>query len=101
MEESMSNPGIPQSDSIEELARFWEQHDLTDFEETLEVVSEPVFERESVVRVRLPYDEANLVKQAAASPWTARFRSDPPVDSRTGPHTVSQPNCQARGGGCR
>jgi hypothetical protein len=36
---------IPKTDSIGELARFWDTHDLADFEDQLEDVSEPVFER--------------------------------------------------------
>jgi hypothetical protein len=36
---------IPQNDSIEELAKFWDTHDITDFEEELEEVSEPGFDR--------------------------------------------------------
>ncbi len=41
----MNTTQIPQTDSIEELAHFWETHDLTDFESELEEVTEPVFER--------------------------------------------------------
>jgi hypothetical protein len=37
--------GIPNIDSIEELAAFWDTHDLTDFEDELEEVGEPVFDR--------------------------------------------------------
>lgn len=37
---------LPKTDSIDELARFWDTHDLTDFEDQLEVVTEPVFVRE-------------------------------------------------------
>ena len=46
---------LPETDSIEELARFWDSHDLTDFEDQLEEVSEPVFERprERVMVLRL------------------------------------------------
>jgi len=33
------------TDSIQELAEFWDTHDLTEFEEELEVVERPVFER--------------------------------------------------------
>jgi hypothetical protein len=33
---------IPKTDSIEELARFWDTHDLTDFEDQLEDVSERI-----------------------------------------------------------
>lgn len=37
---------LPETDSIDELARFWDTHDLTDFQDQLEVVTEPVFARE-------------------------------------------------------
>jgi predicted DNA binding CopG/RHH family protein len=63
----MSTTKIPQTDSIEELARFWDQHDLTDFDSELEEVTEPVFEREAVVKVRLPNKEAEAVKALAQS----------------------------------
>ena len=51
----MKRVNIPQTDSIEELARFWDTHDLTEFEDQLEEVSEPVFERspEAVVTLTL------------------------------------------------
>ena len=39
----MKKTKLPQTDSIQELARFWEKHDLTDFEDELEEVTEPVF----------------------------------------------------------
>ena len=58
---------IPATDSIEELARFWDSHDLTDFEDQLEDVIEPVFQRVSntAVTVHLSPHEAKAVKQAA------------------------------------
>ena len=31
-------PKIPQTDSIQELARFWQHHDIIDFEDDLEEV---------------------------------------------------------------
>ncbi|MEK7832443.1 MAG: hypothetical protein AAB401_15235 [Acidobacteriota bacterium] len=40
----MGDKKIIQTDSIQELAQFWDTHDLTDFEEELEEVLEPVFE---------------------------------------------------------
>ena len=40
----MNRTKIPQIDSIQELAHFWDTHDLTDFEDELEDVSEPIFE---------------------------------------------------------
>ena len=35
----MSTPRLPQTDSIQELARFWDAHDLTGFEDELEEVN--------------------------------------------------------------
>ena len=41
----MKSPRIPSTDSIRELAKFWDTHDLTDFEGVLEEMPESVFER--------------------------------------------------------
>jgi hypothetical protein len=64
---AMTNFRIPNTDSIEELARFWSCHDLTEFEEELEEVSEPVFERETVVKIPLPSKEAEAIEELARS----------------------------------
>jgi cell division protein FtsX len=61
----MNIPNIPQTDSIQELARFWDTHDLTDFEDELEEVAEPVFEREAVVRVQLEPEEIETLNEIA------------------------------------
>ena len=60
---------IPHSDSVAELARFWDGHDLTEFEDELEEIESPVFERrsESVLRVTLPSSEAAALHRAAES----------------------------------
>ena len=63
----MSTSKIPQTDSIDELARFWDHHDLTDSAEELEEVAEAVFERETVVKVHLPCKEAESLKELAQS----------------------------------
>ena len=60
-------PPIPRTDSIEELATFWQCHDVTDFENELEEVSEPVFQRAYVVGVPLTGDEHQAIRDAAAS----------------------------------
>ena len=41
----MKTPKIPRTDSIQELAKFWDAHDLTDFDDALEDVPGSVFER--------------------------------------------------------
>jgi len=67
MAKPMNSPKIPQTDSIEELARFWDMHDLTNFEDELEEVTEPVFERRAVVKVHLQLKEIEVVKEIAKS----------------------------------
>jgi hypothetical protein len=58
---------IPRTDSIQELATFWQNHDVTDFEDELEEVHEVVFEREQVVvGVPLTADEHEAIRRAAA-----------------------------------
>lgn len=44
MEEPMNHTKIPQTESIQEMAEFWDTHDLTDFEDELEEVRELVFD---------------------------------------------------------
>ena len=63
----MNTDKIPQTDSIQELARFWDAYDLTDFEAELEEVTEPVFERETEVRIHLPPKEAEAIHNLAKS----------------------------------
>ena len=63
----MKTQKIPETDSIEGLARFWDTYDLTDFENQLENIPERVFERkpETVIPVRLRRQEAEAVKRVA------------------------------------
>ncbi len=60
---------IPKIDSIEELAKFWDTHDITDFEDDLEEVKEPVFDQgtEAVVRIHLGSEQAEALKRMARS----------------------------------
>jgi predicted phosphatase len=66
MEETIM-PQIPKTDSIQELAAFWQHHDVTDFEDELEDVSGRAFQRAHVVGVPLTGDEHQAVREAAAS----------------------------------
>lgn len=63
----MSRAKIPQTDSIQELARFWDAHDLTDFEDELEEVTEPVFERRAILKIPLQPEEMEALKEIAAA----------------------------------
>ena len=55
----------PQTDSIQELAEFWDTHDLTDFEGELEEVQEPVFQ--PGVTIPLTFKDATIVNAIAKS----------------------------------
>ena len=61
----MNTSKIPQTDSIEELANFWDTHDLTEFETELEEVKDPVFERETLISIPLQPQEIKIVKEMA------------------------------------
>jgi hypothetical protein len=65
MDEAMKKSRIPQTDSIQELAEFWDSHDSTDFEDELIEMTEPVFERETSVQVTLPSSDAQAIEQIA------------------------------------
>lgn len=79
----MKKPKLPQTDSIQKLAEFWDAHDLTDFEDELQEVKEPIFARARVtarskaagamgkragaISVPLKTPEAQAVKRMARS----------------------------------
>lgn len=69
MERTMKRPRLPNTDSIQELAKFWDTHDLTDFEQLLEEVGEPVFVRAkgTSLSIDLPPREVQRVKKIARS----------------------------------
>ena len=58
-------PEIPKTDSIAELAQFWAEHDLTDFEDQLEEVTEPVFERKKAMAIPLAPQEMAAIQSMA------------------------------------
>lgn len=63
----ISEHSIPQTDSIEELAKFWDSHEVTDFENELEEVTMPVFSRVpgTTLQVELTAKEFNALKMIA------------------------------------
>lgn len=60
---------MPQTDSVEELARFWDTHDLTDFEDQMEEVTEQIFARPKATSVTIPLRprEVQTLKRIAKS----------------------------------
>ena len=65
MEGPMKKTRIPKTDSVQELARFWDKHDLTDFEDELVEVTEPVFVLRNSIQVRLESRQAAAIKKIA------------------------------------
>ena len=63
----MSKPRIPKTDSILELAQFWDTHDVTEFEAELEEVSDSIFERHNVLKVSLDVGEMDALEKLAKS----------------------------------
>lgn len=67
MEKPLNTTNILQTDSIQELAQFWDTHDLTDFEDQLEEVTEQVFEHKTEMKVHLEPEEIQAVSEIAKS----------------------------------
>jgi hypothetical protein len=67
MEETMKTQRIPATDSIEELARFWDNHDLTDFEDQLDEVLSPLFVwgKEAAFAIALKPTEVQALRRIA------------------------------------
>ena len=60
-------PQIPDTDSIAELARFWDTHDVTDFEQELEEIPGATFARAEAIPVPLTVAERDAVRRIAAA----------------------------------
>jgi hypothetical protein len=58
---------LPETDSIRELAEFWDRHDVTDFADELVEVRERVFARGPAVTVHLTTAELKAIRDLAAS----------------------------------
>ncbi len=68
----MKKPRFPRTDSIQELAQFWDTHDLADYEADLVEVDEPVFARRTAIKVPLESKEAEAVEQIAQAKGVSR-----------------------------
>jgi hypothetical protein len=68
----MKKPKLPRTDSIKKLAEFWDSHDLTDFEDELEEVAEPVFVRRTAIKVPLEAHEVEAVERMARAKGVSR-----------------------------
>ena len=71
VERKMKTEPLPKTDSIQELAQFWDTHDVTDFEDQLEEVSESVFSPRAAIRLELESNEADAVRKMAEAKGVA------------------------------
>ncbi len=78
MEKPMKNIKLPKTDSIQKLAEFWDTHDVTDFENELEEVLAPAFDRRAggarvaPVKVPLGVREVKAVERMARAKRISR-----------------------------
>ena len=68
----MKKSKMPRTDSIQELAEFWDTHDLADYEADLVEVDKPVFVRRTAIKVPLEMKEAEAVEQMAQAQGVSR-----------------------------
>ncbi|MEW6379137.1 MAG: CopG family antitoxin [bacterium] len=50
---------------MSELAHFWDKHDITDFEDLREEVTEPVFSKGKDIQLHLEEDEIQSLERSA------------------------------------
>ena len=103
MEKPIKGQGPPNTDSIEELAKFWDSHDLTDFEGDLKEAAEPVFVRAKgrSLSIELQPGEASQLSRIARSKgvkestvlqqWVVeKLHESSPAGARPGTATATQ-----------
>jgi hypothetical protein len=65
LEQAMKKVKIPKTDSIKELAKFFETHDSSEFEDELVEITEPIFVPRNSVLVRLRPEQVSILKALA------------------------------------
>lgn len=70
MEKPIGKSKLPRTDSVRELAEFWDSHDLTDFSDELEDTEGSVFQHEPTVHITLQFGELEAVKRIAKAKGT-------------------------------
>ena len=92
----MNHKNMLQTDSIQELALFWDTNDVTNFDDELEEVDEPVFERQTVF-ARYPQVEKAILygsrakgvyKNGADPTLNVRHRIANALDDLLLPYTI-------------
>ncbi len=61
----MNTQKLPKTDSVQELARFWDTHDITDFDDELEEVGHSVFQHRGGITVQLEAADADTLRRLA------------------------------------
>ena len=61
----MKKEKIPQTDSIKEIADFWDTHDITNYANELEEVHEQIFDNSKEVSIKLDSNEIDEIEKLA------------------------------------
>ena len=61
----MKKEKIPQTDSIKEIADFWDTHDITNYTNELEEVHEQIFDNSKEVSIKLDSNEIDEIEKLA------------------------------------
>ncbi len=61
----MTKNELPNTDSIKELASFWDEHDITDFDDSFEEVKGRVFNKGREINIHLNQDEFESIEKLA------------------------------------
>ena len=61
----MTKNELPNTDSIKELANFWDEHDITDFVDSREEVKGRVFNKGKEINIHLNQDEFESIEKLA------------------------------------
>lgn len=56
---------LPQTDSVSELAIFWQAHEVVDFDDELTEVPEPVFQRAEQIAIPLSQEQIQALRKRA------------------------------------
>jgi hypothetical protein len=67
MAKALKTPKLPRTSAVKKRARFWDTHDLTDFETELEEVTEPVFAHGTPIHIHLDPTDADSLRRIAAA----------------------------------
>jgi hypothetical protein len=68
----MKKPKLPKFETVEQMAEFFDTHDMTDYEDEFEVVKEPVFVRPPAIKLHLEPRQVQALGRMAKAKGVSR-----------------------------